>query len=114
MWDSGVRIGEALGLRHEDIVAAEPEVTVVPRVNACTSPTVSTRGSFSGAFSATARAGPRLAPGQVMQEGLPPAPAIWHLPGGQQLPDIHAMPHLMLIERGQRRQLPVDRRRTDV
>jgi integrase/recombinase XerD len=32
--DSGVRIGEALGLRHEDIAAAEREVTVVPRVNA--------------------------------------------------------------------------------
>jgi integrase/recombinase XerD len=32
--DSGVRIGEALGLRHEDITAAEREVTVVPRVNA--------------------------------------------------------------------------------
>ena len=33
MWDSGVRIGEALGLRHEDIAAAEREITVVPRVN---------------------------------------------------------------------------------
>jgi site-specific recombinase XerD len=32
--DSGVRIGEALGLRHEDIAAAEREITVVPRVNA--------------------------------------------------------------------------------
>jgi integrase/recombinase XerD len=32
--DSGVRIGEALGLRHEDIVAAEREIRVVPRVNA--------------------------------------------------------------------------------
>jgi integrase len=31
--DSGVRIGEALGLRHEDIAAAEREVTVAPRVN---------------------------------------------------------------------------------
>jgi integrase/recombinase XerD len=31
--DSGVRIGEALGLRHEDINAAACEVTVVPRVN---------------------------------------------------------------------------------
>ena len=33
MWDGGVRIGEALGLRHEDIAAAEREITVVPRVN---------------------------------------------------------------------------------
>lgn len=33
MWDSGVRIGEALGLRHEDIAAAEREITIVPRVN---------------------------------------------------------------------------------
>jgi site-specific recombinase XerD len=33
IWDSGVRIGEALGLRHEDIAAAEREITVVPRVN---------------------------------------------------------------------------------
>jgi integrase/recombinase XerD len=32
--DSGVRIGEALGLRHEDIVAAGREVRVVPRLNA--------------------------------------------------------------------------------
>jgi len=33
MWDSGVRIGEALGLRHEDIAAAECEITIVPRAN---------------------------------------------------------------------------------
>jgi hypothetical protein len=59
-------------------------------------------------------AGLRFALGHVMQERLPPAPATWHLPSGQQLPDIHALPHLMLIERGQRRQLPVDRHRTDV
>jgi integrase/recombinase XerD len=32
--DSGVRVGEALGLRHEDIAAAELEVRIVPRVNA--------------------------------------------------------------------------------
>jgi integrase/recombinase XerD len=32
--DSGVRIGEALGLRHEDIAAAEREITIVRRVNA--------------------------------------------------------------------------------
>jgi len=31
--ESGVRVGEALGLRHEDIAAAEREVTIVPRVN---------------------------------------------------------------------------------
>jgi site-specific recombinase XerD len=33
LWDSGVRVGEALGLRHEDIAAAEREVTIRPRVN---------------------------------------------------------------------------------
>ena len=33
MWDSGVRIGEALGLRHEDLAVAEQELTVVRRVN---------------------------------------------------------------------------------
>ena len=32
LWDAG-RIGEALGLRHEDIAAAERSVTIVPRVN---------------------------------------------------------------------------------
>lgn len=34
LYDSGVRIGEALGLRHEDLAAAEREVTICPRVNA--------------------------------------------------------------------------------
>jgi integrase/recombinase XerD len=34
MWESGCRVGEALGLRHEDIAAAEREVAIVPRVNA--------------------------------------------------------------------------------
>jgi len=33
LWDSGVRIGEALGLRHEDIAAAERQVSIVPRAN---------------------------------------------------------------------------------
>src|SRR5713226_9189976 len=33
LWDSGIRVGEALGLRHEDIAAAEREITIVPRVN---------------------------------------------------------------------------------
>jgi integrase/recombinase XerD len=31
--ESGVRIGEALGLRHDDIAAAERELTVRPRIN---------------------------------------------------------------------------------
>ncbi len=31
--DTGVRIGEALGMRHEDLVIAECQVTVVPRRN---------------------------------------------------------------------------------
>jgi site-specific recombinase XerD len=31
--DTGVRIGEALGLRHEDLGIAERQVTVLPRVN---------------------------------------------------------------------------------
>jgi site-specific recombinase XerD len=34
LWDAGIRIGEALGLRHEDIAAAERQLTVVPRANA--------------------------------------------------------------------------------
>src|ERR1017187_4580349 len=34
LWDAGVRIGEALGLRHADIAAAEAQVTIVRRVNA--------------------------------------------------------------------------------
>ena len=33
LYDTGMRIGEALGLRHEDWVAAQREVTVVPRHN---------------------------------------------------------------------------------
>jgi integrase/recombinase XerD len=33
LWDAGLRAGEALGLRHEDIAAAERSVTVVPRIN---------------------------------------------------------------------------------
>jgi integrase/recombinase XerD len=33
LYDSGVRIGEALGLRHEDLAAAEREVTIWPRIN---------------------------------------------------------------------------------
>lgn len=31
--DTGMRIGEALGLRHEDLAAAERELTITPRVN---------------------------------------------------------------------------------
>ena len=34
LYDSGIRIGEALGLRHRDIAAAERQVTIVPRRNA--------------------------------------------------------------------------------
>lgn len=33
LYDTGMRIGEALGLRHEDLAAAEREVTVLPRDN---------------------------------------------------------------------------------
>ncbi|WP_433527555.1 tyrosine-type recombinase/integrase [Nocardia pseudovaccinii] len=33
LWESGVRIGQALGLRHCDIAAAEREITIVPRNN---------------------------------------------------------------------------------
>ncbi len=32
--ESGCRAGEALGLRHEDIAAAEQEISIVPRENA--------------------------------------------------------------------------------
>lgn len=33
LWESGIRIGEALGLRHEDLAAADGELRVVRRVN---------------------------------------------------------------------------------
>jgi integrase/recombinase XerD len=33
LYDTGMRVGEALGLRHEDLAAAEREVTVLPRDN---------------------------------------------------------------------------------
>jgi len=33
LYETGLRIGEALGLRHEDLAAAEREVAVVPRDN---------------------------------------------------------------------------------
>jgi site-specific recombinase XerD len=33
LYDTGMRIGEALGLRHEDWAAAQRELTVVPRDN---------------------------------------------------------------------------------
>jgi integrase len=33
LYDTGMRIGEVLGLRHEDVAAAEREVTVLPRSN---------------------------------------------------------------------------------
>lgn len=33
LWETGIRIGEALGLRHEDLAAAEGELAVIPRVN---------------------------------------------------------------------------------
>src|SRR5260221_11438316 len=32
--EAGCRAGEALGLRHEDIAAAEREISIVPRDNA--------------------------------------------------------------------------------
>jgi integrase len=34
MLDTGVRVGEALGLRHEDIAIAEKTITVTARDNA--------------------------------------------------------------------------------
>lgn len=33
LFETGMRIGEALGLRHEDLAAAEREVRITPRVN---------------------------------------------------------------------------------
>ncbi|MDQ2879913.1 MAG: tyrosine-type recombinase/integrase [Actinomycetota bacterium] len=33
LWDTGIRIGEALGLRHEDLAPAEGELTITPRAN---------------------------------------------------------------------------------
>ncbi|MGW7449441.1 tyrosine-type recombinase/integrase [Kitasatospora sp. NPDC054795] len=38
LWGTGIRIGEALGLRHEDPAVAEGESTVTPRVNDNRSP----------------------------------------------------------------------------
>jgi site-specific recombinase XerD len=34
LYESGCRAGEALGLRHEDVAAAEQEISIVPRENA--------------------------------------------------------------------------------
>ena len=34
MLDTGVRVGEALGLRHEDVAIAEKTITITPRDNA--------------------------------------------------------------------------------
>lgn len=48
LWDSGVRIGEALGLRHEDLAAAEQELTVVRRVCSCPQPTGTVTSSSVG------------------------------------------------------------------
>lgn len=42
--DSGVRVGEALGLRHEDIAVAEREIRIVPRINANRARSKSQRG----------------------------------------------------------------------
>ena len=33
LWDTGIRIGEAIGLRHEDLAVSERELTVIRRVN---------------------------------------------------------------------------------
>jgi integrase len=33
LYECGIRIGEALGLRHEDLAAAEREITICPRIN---------------------------------------------------------------------------------
>ena len=44
LYDTGMRIGEALGLRHEDIAAAEREITVLPRPNANRARTKSATG----------------------------------------------------------------------
>jgi integrase/recombinase XerD len=33
LWDSGLRIGEALGMRHQDVEVADRSVTVRPRLN---------------------------------------------------------------------------------
>jgi integrase/recombinase XerD len=34
LYDSGCRVGEALGMRHEDVAAADLAITIVPRANA--------------------------------------------------------------------------------
>jgi hypothetical protein len=45
-----------------------------------------------------------------MEERLPPTPAPGSLPRTEQFSDINAVAHLVLVERGERRELPVDRR----
>ena len=50
--DSGCRAGEALGLRHEDIAAAEQEITIVARENA--------NGARAKSGGRTVPAGPEL------------------------------------------------------
>jgi integrase/recombinase XerD len=50
--ESGCRAGEALGLRHEDIAAAECEISIVPRENA--------NGSRAKSGGRTIPAGPDL------------------------------------------------------
>ena len=69
--DVGMRIGEALGLRHEDMGIAEREVTVVPRDNgaesACVQVAALTVRSLPRVACSSApspRRGPRRAPDQ--------------------------------------------------
>src|SRR6266566_102127 len=52
LYDSGCRAGEALGLRHEDIAAAEQEISIVARENA--------NGARAKSGGRTVPAGPEL------------------------------------------------------
>ncbi len=48
--------------------------------------------------------------GEVMEERLPSTPVPGSPPRREQLSDVDAVSYLVLVERGERRELPVDRR----
>jgi site-specific recombinase XerD len=89
--DAGVRIGEALGLRHEDLGIAERQVTVMPRVNDNRARAKAGRSRIIPASAELMRGVCRLPQPRVRGAGLglrvrqpvgPPAGASAGLPGG--------------------------------
>jgi integrase/recombinase XerD len=61
LYDSGCRAGEALGLRHEDIAAAEQEITIAARENA--------NGARAKSGGRTVPVGPTAGPAELMTTG---------------------------------------------